>query len=67
MKLTGQRNECPTCGERFNSNAAFDKHRTGHYGVDRRCMTAEEMQAHGMVKRDDGFWRGAENPMWAKA
>ena len=67
MKLTGQRNQCPTCAEFFNSTAAFDKHRTGHFGRDRRCMTADEMRARGMVRREDGFWRSAENPMWAKA
>jgi len=64
MRLTGQRNECPTCGERFNSNSAFDKHRTGQYGADRRCLTADEMRARGMVLRDDGFWRSAGNPLW---
>lgn len=64
MRLTGQRNQCPACAELFNSNAAFDKHRTGRFGVDRRCMTAEEMRKRGMVLRDDGFWRSAENPRW---
>lgn len=65
--LRGDRNQCPTCGEYFNSSAAFDKHRTGRIGVDRRCMTTEEMRERGMVLRDDGFWRSAENPMWRAA
>lgn len=66
MKLSGDRNQCPTCGKGFNSIAAFDKHRTGKFGVGRRCMTTEEMLAKGMVLRDDGFWRSAENPKWVR-
>ena len=63
MKLTGQRNQCPTCGEYFNSNAAFDKHRVGpHKFNQRRCMTKEEMAGAGMVLREDGFWRGSVMP-----
>lgn len=64
MKLTGQRNQCPTCAEYFNSNAAFDKHRTGAFGVDRRCMTVDEMTAKGMSKGASGFWVTAVNPMF---
>lgn len=66
MKLGGQRNQCPTCGELFNSNAAFDKHRTGDYGKalpggvysqnSRRCMSVEGMIAIGMAKASSGFW-----------
>ena len=41
MRLSGQRNQCPSCGEPFNSNAAFDKHRTGQFGKDRRCMSVD--------------------------
>jgi hypothetical protein len=56
MKLNGARNQCPTCREYFNSNGAFDKHRTGPHGVYRRCRTPEEMQEKGMSLRKDGFW-----------
>lgn len=63
--LRGQRNECPTCGELFNSNAAFDKHRTGHFGIDRRCMTVEEMHGKGMCKNAGGWWVTAANTMFA--
>lgn len=66
MKLTGQRNECPSCGELFRSNAAFDKHRIGQFGKDRRCMTVEEMQAHGMAKNTAGLWVTALNPLFAE-
>jgi hypothetical protein len=55
-KLNGARNQCPTCREYFNSNGAFDKHRTGSHGVNRRCRTIEEMLDKGMALREDGFW-----------
>lgn len=61
-KLSGQRNQCPTCSEYFNSNAAFSKHRHGDFGIDRRCMTVEEMQAKGMAVNRAGFWVTALMP-----
>lgn len=67
MKLTGDRNQCQGCKLYFNSTAAFDKHRTGKHGVDRRCMTQDEMRASGMDQRADGFWVGSRNPMHAEA
>lgn len=54
--LSGQRNQCRGCGEFFNSNLAFDKHRTGQHGKDRRCRTPEEMLAKGMALNVNGFW-----------
>lgn len=54
--LTGQRNQCPGCGLYFNSNKAFDKHRTGKHGVDRRCRTEQEMLDKGMALNNAGFW-----------
>lgn len=56
--LNGARNQCSGCERYFNSNGAFEKHRTGEHGVDRRCMTDEEMTAKGMFLGADGFWRG---------
>jgi hypothetical protein len=58
LTLRGARNQCPGCGEHFNSNHAFDMHRTGMHGypIARRCMTPDEMIAKGMVKKADGFW-----------
>ena len=55
-KLGESRNQCAGCHEYFNSNTAFDKHRTGDHGVNRRCMTTEEMQAAGMSLNKDEFW-----------
>jgi len=60
VALRGERNECPTCGELFKSNEAFDKHRTGGFGGvgvrARRCRTVAEMTAIGMGKNAAGFW-----------
>ena len=56
MHLTGSRNQCPSCNQYFNSNTAFDKHRTGKHGVDRRCRTVQEMTALGMLVNHAGFW-----------
>jgi hypothetical protein len=53
-KLGSSRNQCGGCKEYFNSNYAFDAHRTGRFGDDRRCKTPEEMQAAGpeFVKKE---------------
>jgi hypothetical protein len=62
MKLTGDRNQCQGCKEFFNSTYAFDKHRHGTHGLDRRCLTSIEMKAKGMSTKADGFWITAEMP-----
>ena len=56
--LKGNRNQCQGCKELFNSNRAFDKHRTGKHGVDRRCRTTEEMTRIGMSVNSEGYWIG---------
>jgi len=56
MKLTGSRNQCQACKQYFNSNPAFEKHRVGKHGVDRRCRTTQEMTAKGMLVNHAGFW-----------
>ena len=53
---------CAACGELFNSSHAFEKHRHGDHGIDRRCMTEAEMVAKGMHKGADNFWRGSAMP-----
>lgn len=58
MKLSGNRNQCRGCKRYFNSIGAFDKHRIGKHGIDRRCMTDQEMTGAGMKLRKDGFWIG---------
>ena len=62
-RLNGDRNQCQSCKEFFNSTRAFDKHRTGQHGVDRRCMTKDEMLAKEMFLGEDEFWRGAKMPI----
>jgi hypothetical protein len=54
--LKGDKNQCQGCKEFFNSIKAFDMHRTGKHGVDRRCMTVEEMIDKGMSLNASGFW-----------
>ena len=54
--LTNDRNQCQGCKTYFNSTKAFDKHRRGEHGHDRRCLTEAEMLAKGMSVNKDGFW-----------
>jgi len=57
MKLTGDRNHCPSCQEYFNSSGTFDRHRTGSYDPpQRRCLSIQEMEAKGMSKNKSGYW-----------
>jgi hypothetical protein len=62
MKLTGQRNQCRGCDQYFNSNVAFEKHRTGSFESGRRCKTPEEMTDRGMSLNAAGFWITAAMP-----
>jgi hypothetical protein len=62
MQLRGDRNQCQGCKEFFNSTYAFDKHRHGTHGLDRRCLTSIEMKAKGMSTKEDGFWITSEMP-----
>lgn len=64
-KVSGGRNQCPGCAELFNSTAAFDKHRHGDFGKDRRCMTADEMKVKKMDINAAGYWVTALNPLFA--
>lgn len=59
MKLSGDRNQCQGCKQPFNSSYAFDKHRVGEFGKDRRCLTQSEMLAKGMGTNTAGFWVSA--------
>ena len=53
--LTGNRCQCPACGDYFTSTRAFDRHRVGQFGNDRRCLTATEMDAAGFARNARGF------------
>lgn len=60
-KLTGNRCQCPTCGQLFSSVREVDRHRIGTYAEPgdwahkRRCMTPAEMDARGWVRNAQGF------------
>ena len=66
-RLRGDRCQCSRgtggCGEYFNSTYAFDQHRTGRPGIDRRCLTVAEMEARGFVKNAAAFWKTRVSPM----
>lgn len=62
IALRGDRNQCTGCDEVFNSTSAFEKHRTGKHGVDRRCRSPEEMLAIGMAQGSHGYWVGSPMP-----
>lgn len=55
-KLTGRRCQCCGCGEYFNGERGFDRHRVGVYGVNRRCLSVAEMIARGWYRNTAGFW-----------
>ena len=56
-RLTGDTNQCPSCGEFFNSSFAFGKHLIGEVATPaRRCLTVQEMLDKGMAKKENGFW-----------
>lgn len=56
MKLTGNRCQCPACGEYFNRVSTFDKHRVGPYDGKRKCLTRAEMADKGWSVNAAGFW-----------
>lgn len=61
MPVRGERtNQCPTCHLFFYSVTAFDKHRTGDHGRNRRCLKPDEMQAKGMSLNDGGYWQASK-------
>lgn len=59
--LRGHHCQCVSCGECFNSAHAFDRHRVGRPGVDRRCMSAFEMRRAGMIMSVTGWWITGKN------
>jgi hypothetical protein len=62
IPLKGDRNQCQGCKEYFNSTGAFEGHRTGKHGVDRRCRTVDEMIEKGYSKNKLGFWIASKMP-----
>jgi len=75
-RLTGNRCQCPTCGEYFNGVQPFDKHRAGRYAKpgewqgNRRCLTVADMEARRFIRNAAGFWcerASAEHAMQPRA
>lgn len=61
--LNGDHNQCPSCGEYFNSSASFDGHRYGkHTGNLRKCLTVDQMTAKGMSVDSGGWWITSARP-----
>jgi len=54
--------QCSNCRERFNSVKAFDLHRRGTPGVDRRCLSPDDMRAAGMSQIEGGWWISRADP-----
>jgi Toprim domain len=54
-RLIGNRCRCAVCGEYFNSEKAFDQHRVGKYSEERRCKSAHDMEASGMILSETGW------------
>lgn len=58
MSMDNPKNCCSGCGEDFNGVSLFDQHRVGKHGVDRRCLTTDEMLARGWRRNRSGRWTG---------
>lgn len=59
LALTGKRCRCSACGEHFNSDSTFSRHRVGDYereGRNRRCLRTLDLVAKGWSKNAAGFW-----------
>ena len=61
-RLTGRRCHCTACGEAFNSESTFDRHRHGDYVTGRRCLMPAELRARGWSINRAGFWIERERP-----
>ena len=55
LRLTGSRCLCRGCGQLFNSEFAFEKHRVGS-PLGRRCLGPVELSELDMTQNAAGFW-----------
>ena len=55
-RLRGDRNQCPTCQQYFNSSKAFEQHRAGLFNGTRSCLTVVEMLGKDFGKTKDDYW-----------
>jgi hypothetical protein len=70
VRLGGNRCRCEGCGERFNSETAFNRHRAGTHGTAaqpgaRRCLTTTELRSRGWLKNGTGYWITGKRPAHA--
>ena len=58
LRLSGNRCQCTSCGEFFNSVSAFDRHRSGDCldSGRRSCLSAVALIALGWSRNSAGFW-----------
>lgn len=56
---------CKVCHQSFGGTVAGDMHRVGKHGVDRRCLTASEMEGKGLHLNSRGVW-SLNAPSFAK-
>lgn len=68
-RWTGMRMEhCTVCHRTFSGTTTGDAHRTGEHGIDRRCLTDDELAKKGMRLTDERahLWRGQPSsaPHW---
>jgi hypothetical protein len=56
LPLGSDKCRCMACGLYFNSTFAFDGHRIGRIGLDRRCRTGDQLKALGWCLSSTGHW-----------
>lgn len=56
----GRMEHCKVCHQTFSGASTGDAHRTGRYGIDRRCRTSDELSALGLWL-ERGIWHGSPN------
>lgn len=49
-------NQCSACGQLFRAVTTHTLHRIGKFGIDRRCMTVDEMLASDMKLNSRRQW-----------
>ncbi len=64
-------NLCSGCNRNFGSSSSHAAHRIGKFGVDRRCMTEQEMLGKGwtaeiepVTRRSEGIARTEQMQTW---
>lgn len=63
------RSHCPACHETFSGESAADKHRTGRYGGERRCLLPSEAGLIAKPKPWGTLWAlpGSVPEFWREA